>query len=134
MFTYVTIYGNVYITGLIFFISMSLFFKLVLYILLREVHSRGFYCFWNYPYCLGMLDVKRILIEKAAISGSEFCDKGQFFHYSHGPEYKFLYVDVRTNGQVNGSAVWIETGILAEAYVIVGNDAFSLKPCLLKPS
>ncbi|XP_066946086.1 uncharacterized protein [Macrobrachium rosenbergii] len=113
---------------------------------------------WNYPSCIGALDGKRILVAKPNNSGSEYFDyKG---HCSVillalvDAHYKFLYVDVGTNGRASDGGAW-EKCTLKQAiekkqlgipppvcipyservtpYVIVADDAFPLKPWLMKP-
>ena len=71
--------------------------------------SRKFEQLWNYPHSLGEMDGKHVRIPKAR-NGRSY-----FYNYKHtystilsaitGPEYECVYVDVRSNGRVNGISV-----------------------------
>lgn len=107
--------------------------------------------------CLGALDGKRVLIQKPANSGSEHYDyKGHFSIILMAlvdSDYKFIYVDVGTNGCASDAGVWSRCSLSAalesnslfipspeplpcsntpSPYVIVGDDAFPLKTYLMK--
>lgn len=123
-----------------------------------EASSTRVFRLWNFPSCFGTLDGKRFLLAKLNNSGSEYFDyKG---HCSIimlalvDAAYKFLYVDVGTNGRDSDGGVW-EKSSLKEAvesqqlhilppsnisfiqrvtlYIIVADNAFPLKPWLMKP-
>lgn len=113
---------------------------------------------WNFPMCMGAMDGKRFLIRKPGNSGSEYYDYKT--HHSIimlalvDANYKFLYVDVGTQGRASDAGVWDKSnlrkyleekrlqvpadGLLPHSksqspYVIVGDDAFPLKTYLMKP-
>lgn len=120
--------------------------------------SDGFRQRWNFPMCLGALDGKHIVIKKPLLSGSTY------YNYKHtfsiqllavvDYDYRFLYVDVGTQGRVGDAGVFQnselfralennELGIPEAApipgtdvispYVIVADEAFPLKTYLMKP-
>ncbi|XP_050715779.1 uncharacterized protein LOC126998330 [Eriocheir sinensis] len=117
-----------------------------------------FHRLWNYPNCLGSCDGKRILVAKPANSGSGFLDyKGHssiILMALVDANYKFLYVDVSTNGSVSDSEAWDKCTLKAvlenndvqvpspeklpfsqrmTPFVIIADDAFPLKPWIMKP-
>lgn len=123
----------------------------------KEV-AQGFNTLWNFPLCVGALDGKRVLIQKPANSGSLYFDyKGDFSIILMAlvdSDYKFLYIDVGTNGRGSDAGVWSRCSLSAglennsvslpppeflpnssteSPYVIVGDDAFPLKTYLMKP-
>ena len=71
-----------------------------------------------------------------------------------GPEYKWLYPDVGSNGRVHDSRIWSKCSLLQAIddrsvklpeddylindcrlpYLFLGDDAFGLKDCMMKPS
>ncbi|XP_066981810.1 uncharacterized protein [Macrobrachium rosenbergii] len=102
---------------------------------------------WNYPYCCGAADGKHVQIKRPDNIASEFFNyKG---HYSIilfalvDANYRFLYIHVGHNGRANDSAVFrnstlnsaIQNNLLNWPHnsVIIGDDAFPLRPNLLKP-
>lgn len=120
--------------------------------------AADFYRLWNYPSCIGALDGKRILISKPSNSGSDFFDyKGHcsvILMALVDANYKFLYVDVGTNGRASDGGVWDKCSLKralekkdlevppasnipfsqrVTPYVIVADNAFPLKPWLMKP-
>ncbi|XP_062607230.1 uncharacterized protein LOC134269020 [Saccostrea cucullata] len=113
---------------------------------------------WDFPNCIGAIDGKHVLIKCPTGSGSTYFNyKNQFSIILLAlvdADYKFLYVDVGTNGRANDSGIlarsalieMIESGNmnlppprplperhLEVPFVIVGDDAFPLKPYLMKP-
>jgi hypothetical protein len=111
---------------------------------------------WNHPNCIGAVDGKHIVMNQPSQSGSHFHNyKGTFsivLMAVADAEYKFIFVDVGTNGGIVDGGVWnkcalknaIECGILTIPeinkvgskdlpYVFVGDEAFPLKRYLMKP-
>ncbi|XP_037800272.1 protein ALP1-like [Penaeus monodon] len=120
--------------------------------------ASAFHDMWNFPFCLGALDGKRVLVRKPANSGSEYFDYKT--HHSIimlalvDANYKFLYVDIGTKGRASDAGVWDKCTLrdciekqqlqipqndtlpytnIRVAYVIVDDDAFPLKCYLMKP-
>ncbi|KAG0730177.1 Protein ALP1-like [Chionoecetes opilio] len=113
---------------------------------------------WNYPNCLGACDGNFFLVAKPANSGSSFYDyKGHcsvILMALVDAQYKFLYVDVGTNGRVCDGGVSDKCTLKAALenndlkvpppeklpfshritpFVIVADDAFPLKQWIMKP-
>ena len=108
---------------------------------------QSFETLWNFPNLCGAMDGKHVNVRCPAGSGS------QFFNYKKtfstilfaivDAHYKFLYIDVGTNGRVNDGLVFskstffeaLEDGSLRlpSGAVFVGDDAFPLRADLLKP-
>jgi len=123
-----------------------------------EEVSADFERLWNYPHCIGALDGKRILLQAPVNSGSYFYDYKQQFSLILmalvDAHYRFLYVDVGANGRQSDGSVFancrlssaLERNILNvptgrplpgtdtfAPFVVVADDAFPMKPYLLKP-
>ncbi|XP_053395798.1 uncharacterized protein LOC123528006 [Mercenaria mercenaria] len=113
---------------------------------------------WQFPNCIGAMDGKHVAIKCPARSGSTYYNYKHFFSIILlaivDADYNFVYVDVGCNGRSNDSGVFnksklyelLETNKIGVPplrplpgrdscvpYVIVGDDAFPLKPYLLKP-
>ena len=113
---------------------------------------------WNFPNCIGALDGKHIKVKCPARSGSYYFNyKGSFSIVLLAlvdADYKFIYVDVGCNGRIGDSGVFRnsalsralennslnvpEPRILDDMetivpYMIVADDAFPLKPYIMKP-
>lgn len=113
---------------------------------------------WNFPHCIGSLDGKHINFRPPRKEGSKFRNyKGKdsiVLLALVDAEYRFLFVDVGRNGRMHDSAVFRTSPLGIKLYsttlalpppcevpgfnyklpyVIVGDDAFALKPNLLKP-
>lgn len=113
---------------------------------------------WNFPNCIGALDGKHIVLQAPKNSGSHYFN----YKGCHSivlmalvdANYKFLYVDVGCNGRVSDGGVFgncslsraLEENILhipheralpgrnkAIPFVVVADDAFALKPYIMKP-
>lgn len=120
--------------------------------------AQGFNTHWNFPNCIGALDGKRVLLEKPPNAGSEFYDYQSHFSIILmalvDSDYKFLYMDVGTNGHASDAGVWHKCNLhqavegndfnipppsvlplsnVESPYVIVGDDAFPLKTYIMKP-
>lgn len=123
----------------------------------KEV-SREFFSKWNFPHCIGAMDGKHVGIKCPANSGSNFYNYKNFFSIVLfaivDADYKFLYVDVGKNGRISDGGIFANTPIYEKLenkdlqipgdeplpdrvkripYMIVGDDAFPLKPYLMKP-
>jgi len=112
----------------------------------------------NLPHCLGALDGKHISILPPPNCGSLYYNYKRFFSLvllalvdSH---CRFIYVDIGAYGRTSDGGVYNNSSLAAAVengelhlppsstipgtdrdmpYVIVGDDAFTLKPYLLKP-
>lgn len=120
--------------------------------------SRQFEDKWNFPQCIGALDGKHIVVQAPSNSGSYFFN----YKGSHsivlmalvGADYKFLYIDVGCNGRVSDGGVFNNCSLSSALeenrlgipsartlrgrnkqvpFVIVADDAFALKPYIMKP-
>jgi hypothetical protein len=122
--------------------------------------ARGFYTRWNFPNGVGAIDGKRILIQQPANSGSHFYDyKGNnsiVLLATIGPDYKFIWASVGTNGRSADSAIWQNADMrkalssvsnplnlpppkalpgrsMAVPHLLTGDDAFALTSYMMKP-
>ncbi|XP_050300320.1 uncharacterized protein LOC126738889 [Anthonomus grandis grandis] len=107
----------------------------------------GFKNKWNFPSCIGAIDGKHVVIKAPPKSGSDY------FNYKKDHsiillalvdhDYCFTYVDTGAKGRASDAGVFANSslfkvleqnllGIPRDA-VIVGDDAFPIKPYLLKP-
>lgn len=113
---------------------------------------------WQFPHCLGAVDGKHIRIVPPRESGSYYFN----YKKTHSivlmaianANYEFIYCDVGTNGRVSdggviNNTIFYEKLINGELhiptqndedssgndlpYVFVGDDAFSMRPDLIKP-
>lgn len=123
-----------------------------------ELISEKFYTSWQFPHCIGALDGKHITFRPPRRDGSLFHnykDPDSIILLALvDAEHKFIFVDIVRNGRMHGSTVFRESplGERLEAnalnlpepsilpgyncrmpYIIVGDDAFALKPNLMKP-
>ncbi|CAK1591977.1 unnamed protein product [Parnassius mnemosyne] len=107
--------------------------------------SSGFETHWNFPNCCGAIDGKHILILAPPNCGSEY------FSYKGSNSivlmvvvdfnYKFLYINVGAEVSQSDGGIFkncsisdeFERGLLPEGLFLLGDDAFPLKPYLLKP-
>lgn len=107
--------------------------------------AKGFESRWNVPFCCGAIDGKHVLIEAPPHSGSEYFNyKGSFSVVLMAVvdhNYCFTYFKVGTKGSNSDGGVFqqcdisqaLEGGLLPDGYFLAGDDAFLLKPYLLKP-
>ncbi|XP_043220538.1 protein ALP1-like [Amphibalanus amphitrite] len=108
---------------------------------------------WNFPHYLGAVDGKHILVQAPKKSGSLFYNyKGTFSTILLAvadANYCFIYVDVGEYGSCNDGSVLTKSALgrgLQDSslnfppspndglnYVLVGDEAFPLKTCLMRP-
>lgn len=107
----------------------------------------GFSLRWNFPGCIGALDGKHVLIRNPQDGGSDYYNyKGSYSIILLGlvdADYCFLYIDVGAQGRISDGGLlqdsllyqYLEQNRLETppGSVIVGDDAFPLKPFLMKP-
>lgn len=123
----------------------------------KEV-ADGFSRRWNYHNCLGALDGKHVPIRRPPHAGSKFFNYKKFHSIIllalADSGLRFIYVDVGAEGGAGDAGTWnrctlqqaIKSGALSQPddtclphddtplpYHIVGDDAFSLQPWLMKP-
>ena len=113
---------------------------------------------WQYPHCLGVIDGKHVVLQPPAGARSHFYN----YKHTHsiillavaGPNYECIYADVGTNGRASDGGIWSKCSLLKAIenseislpspmplphgtksipYVFVGDDAFPLKPYMMKP-
>ena len=113
---------------------------------------------WQFPHCIGAIDGKHLVLQPPSGAGSKLYN----YKKTHsvvlmavvGPDYEYIYADVGTNGRVSDGRIWsktslvraiqdneislpeseaLEYGVKKVPYVFVADDAFSLKPYLMKP-
>lgn len=123
-----------------------------------ECIAESFYRRWNFPNCLGAIDGMHVQLQQPPNSGSYYFN----YKGTHSivlmavvnANYEFIYVDVGANGRISDGGVWgnstlsklLETNHakIPESctlpnsnrklpYVFVADDAFPLKPYILKP-
>lgn len=113
---------------------------------------------WNFPNCVGALDGKHIAMQAPANSGSDYFNYKQFHSIilmaMCDAKYKFTFIDVGAYGRQGDKNVFntssisksLESGDLGlplcsklpysnkyVPHVIVADDAFPLKPYIMKP-
>ncbi|PNF15727.1 hypothetical protein B7P43_G12463 [Cryptotermes secundus] len=105
---------------------------------------------WNFPHCLGAMDGKHITITPPSGSGSELYNyKGRYsvvLLAIVNANYQFLMCDFGTNGRISDGEYKLLSNLLnippeetvrnssrPLPYVFVVDDAFPLRPDMLKP-
>ncbi|KAK4291754.1 hypothetical protein Pmani_035441 [Petrolisthes manimaculis] len=95
--------------------------------------AHDFHSMWNFPNCIGAMDGKRFLLTKPSNTGALYYDYKS--HHSMimlalvDANYKFLFVDVGTQGRASDAGVW-EKCILRE--YLEGAQSVPIQPELLE--
>ena len=113
---------------------------------------------WNFPNTIGALDGKHVAIKCPPRSGSEYYNYKKFYSIVLlalvDADYKFIWVDIGGRGPSSDAQIWNDSD-LKEAmdnrsiplpaprpmphddepmsYFIEGDDAFALRPTMMKP-
>ncbi len=120
--------------------------------------ASDFYDIWNFPNCIGALDGKHIAIKCPAHSGSAYFNYQRYYSIIMmaiaDAKYRFTYVEVGANGACSDAQVFNYSafkegmehgdGNIPEArplpndnkpipFYLIGDDAFALRPWLMKP-
>lgn len=123
----------------------------------REIADK-FYERWNFPHTIGALDGKHVACRCPPKSGSLYYNYKGFYSIVLlalvDADYKFIWADVGGNGSASDAQIYndselkecIEDGALglpdpeplpsdtqSVPYFIVGDDAFALRPTMMKP-
>lgn len=113
---------------------------------------------WNFPHCIGAIDGKHVLLNAPANCGSEFFN----YKNTHSivlmaiadANYKFIYTDIGSRGRNSDGGVFADCSFAtaleentidippaeplpgrqdAVPFCLVADDAFPLKPNIMKP-
>jgi len=123
--------------------------------------SKNFETRWNMPHCLGAIDGKHVRITKPPKTGSDYYNYKKFFSKVIlavvDAQKKFVYVDVGAPGSCGDATLFAESPFRRSAeagtlnipppkrlpgerrsarpfpYFFVADDAFALKPWIMKP-
>nr|CAI5859438.1 unnamed protein product [Callosobruchus analis] len=107
--------------------------------------AKGFYDVWKFPNCIGSIDGKHITIKCPKNTGStHFCYLKKFsivLMAIVGPEFTFLCVDIGGYGKNSDGGIFEESnmgrrfaaGLINVPHVLIGDEAFALKPTLMRP-
>ena len=123
----------------------------------KEVATK-FAQLWNFQNCLGAIDGKHVAIRRPKKSGTYFYNYKGFFSIVltavADANYKFLFVDIGANGSCADSGIFKLTNIYKAIidgtaglpgpqhlpnddsdvpYFFIGDDAFGLRPWMMKP-
>ena len=120
--------------------------------------SQDFERLWQFPNCIGAIDGKHIVICPPSGCGSFYYNyKGTHsvvLMAVAGPNYECLYADTGSNGRISDGGIWNKSQLLKKLeegsigvpedkplpfgkervpHVLVGDDAFALRPFVMKP-
>lgn len=120
--------------------------------------ASDFYNQWNFPHCVGSMDGKHIMLQAPTHTGSEYYNYKGFFSIVLfaivDANYNFIYTNIGCQGRISDGGVFSNTifkQLLDEnklnlpdddiicgrqkyvPYVFVADDAFPLKPNIMKP-
>ncbi|KAB0802866.1 hypothetical protein PPYR_05052 [Photinus pyralis] len=120
--------------------------------------ANSFHSRWNFPHCVGAVDGKHVSIQNPHNSGSHYFNyKGTYsiiLLAVADASYKLIYFDVGCNGRISDGGVFqnsslhqgLEDGSIElpeptplpgrtdpVPYCFFGDDAFAMKPYMLKP-
>ena len=113
---------------------------------------------WNFVHCIGALDGKHVAIKAPPNTGSLYYNYKNFFSLVLmalvDANYKFIYVDIGNYGRISDGGTFNNSSLgqalandslsiprpdkvngfeVEVPYVVVADDAFSLKPYIMKP-
>ncbi|XP_036327841.1 protein ANTAGONIST OF LIKE HETEROCHROMATIN PROTEIN 1-like isoform X1 [Rhagoletis pomonella] len=102
---------------------------------------------WQFPFCCGAIDGKHVVIDNPPHGASDYYNyKGTYSVVLFAivdAHYRFLYIDVGTNGRMNDASILKKSRFYKELQedelglptkgVFVGDDAFPLTTRILKP-
>ena len=118
----------------------------------------GFEMCWNFPNCIGAIDGKHFVMQCPKLSGSEFYNYKKTFSSlvlamcDHN--YKFIYVDIGSTGREGDCSVFKQSNLFQSLedsslnipppcvvsgsevelpHVIIGDEAFPMRPYLMRP-
>ena len=120
--------------------------------------AAGFWKSWNFPNCVGAIDGKHFVIQCPKLSGSLFYNYKKSFSSlvlaMCDSNYKFIYVDIGSAGREGDSNVFRQSNLFQSLeedslhipppcpasgshielpHVVVGDEAFPMKPYLMRP-
>lgn len=123
-----------------------------------EQSAKGFEDVWQFPNCIGSIDGKHITIKCPNKTGSNhFCYLNKFsivLMAIVGPDYRFICVDIGGYGKNSDGGIFdssnmgqrFEAGLMnipkdkplpgqneSCSHVLIGDEAFALKPYLMRP-
>lgn len=118
----------------------------------------GFQRRWNFPHTLGALDGKHIAVTCPHGSGSEYYNYKKYYSIVLlalvDSDYKFIWADVGGRGSASDAQLWNDSDLKVSMdsgmvqlpdddtlphdtqpvpYFIIGDDAFALRPTMMKP-
>ncbi|XP_022169591.1 protein ALP1-like [Myzus persicae] len=123
-----------------------------------QLIANDFNCQWNFPFCIGSMDGKHIMLQAPVQTGSEYINYEGFFSIVLfavvDANYNFIYVNVGCQGRISDGGVFANTTFkhflenqklnLPEdmclpgrekciPHTFVADDAFPLKKNIMKP-